>query len=174
MLRKLTKREIVLLSIFSVILFVTLFVNGWLSPYLNKRDKLMAERELLRGQWEEIQRYQGQEQELRQSIIKLEHDISVNNAKIPTMNTSHLYWEGVLQKAKGANVKVVLLQEGEWHQDGKVMTSSLSVTGSQEAIIQFLKNIKGLPYFYAINEGSLTKMDNEEYMALLSLNFPLK
>lgn len=170
-MRKLNKREMVLLSIFIGLLLITLFVNSWLTPYLNKRDELLLERENLQMQWEKISIYKDKETEIQKSIVRLEEEAKQMKEMVPNQHSSHKYWDSILQKAKASNVEVLTIQEGEIGSEAKTMTASLSIQGTFDATLKFIDNLKAMPYLYAVKEGSLTEVDGGDFITSLSLDF---
>lgn len=170
-MRKLNKREMVLLSIFIIFILVAMIVNSWLPSYLDNRDKLVLEREQLQSQWEEISQYINKEAEIQNSISLLDQENNKFRQMVPDGNSSHKYWETILKRAKESNVEVIAVQEGEKVGEEKTMNTSVSIQGSYDATMNFINNLNSLPYLYAVKEGRLTEVEGEKFLTTLSLDF---
>lgn len=170
-MRKLSKRELVLLSIFIIFILVALIVNSWLPSYLDNRNKLVLEREQLQSQWEEISQYINKEAEIRNSISRLDEENKKFRQMVPDGNSSHKYWETILKRAKESSVEVIAIQEGEKVAEEKTMNTTISIQGSFEGTMDFIDNMNSLPYLYAVKEGRLTEIEGENFLTTLSLDF---
>lgn len=170
-MRKLNKREMVLLSIFIIFILVALIVNSWLPSYLDNRNKLVLEREQLQSQWEEISQYINREAEIRNSISQLNEENDKFRQMVPDGNSSHKYWETILKRAKESSVEVIAIQEGEKVAEEKTMNTTISIQGSFEGTMDFIDNMNSLPYLYALKEGRLTEVEGGKFLTTLSLDF---
>lgn len=170
-MRKLNKREMVLLSIFIIFILVALIVNSWLPSYLDNRNKLVLEREQLQSQWEEISQYINREAEIRNSISQLNEENDKFRQMVPDGNSSHKYWETILKRAKESSVEVIAIQEGEKVAEEKTMNTTVSIQGSFEGTMDFIENMNSLPYLYALKEGRLTEVEGGKFLTTLSLDF---
>ncbi len=170
-MRKLNKRETVLLTIFIIFVLIALIVNSWLPSYLDNRNKLVIEREQLQSQWEEISKYINKETEIRNSISRLSEENNKFREMIPDGNSSHKYWDTILKRAKESNVEVIVMQEGEKVSEENTMNTSLSIQGSFEATMDFIERMNSLPYLYAVKDGRLTEVEGGEFITTLSLDF---
>lgn len=171
MVRKLNKRELVLLSIFIGLLLFALLKSAWLTPYLNKREELLLEREKLEKQWEEIKIYKGKEAVIRKSLSRLEQERNEFNQTILVQQSAHKYWESILKHANYADVEILTMQEGDFEADTQAMTATVNVQGNFAAILKFIDSMKKIPYVLAVKEGSITEVEGGVFTASLSIDF---
>lgn len=171
MVRKLNKRELILLFIFIGLLLFALLKNAWLTPYFANREELLLEREKLQQQWEEIEIYKGKEAVIRNSLSRLEQERNEFRQIILAQQSSHKYWESILQQANDADVEILTMQEGEFETENRAMTTAVNVQGNFAAILKFIDSVKKIPYVLAVKEGSITEVEGGVFTASLSMDF---
>lgn len=157
--RKLSKREQILLILFFSILIVVIGIEFLVTPSLDKITVLKSERADLQLQWDEIQSYKGTEDIMNSQIKELKLKTIELSQQLPPVYSSHLYWEFLNNNAERAGVNIVQIQEDEPDNKTNNRLIHLSFTGDFSETVTFIESINSMPYIHAISEGAFQSGD---------------
>ena len=170
MVKKFTKRERILLTLLFAIIFLFLVIDYWLLPSLNQLQELKKEEELLQMQLDEQKFYLSRKEQIKEKIEKLQQETDQLLESIYPAQSSHVYWDFILQKAEETNVEVVHFQEADGNQ-ANVLQGNIRVDAKYHQLVDFIEHLKSAPFAYAIKEGSILKSE-DGLTASLSFYFP--
>lgn len=165
---KLTKRERNLITIFVLLLLIVIALEWVMFPSMEKINGLKKQREDLQRQWEEIEAYLGTEEALAERSTHLSEKISELGKKLPTNQSSHLYWEYIQTSAEKHGVKIIRMQEDSVEGGANKRLIHFQANGKQGETIDFITHLQNMPYVHAINEMSIQRQD-EGIIANMSL-----
>jgi Tfp pilus assembly protein PilO len=163
--RKLTKRETVL--IFSLLMIMAIYAGFeyWYAPMAAQVKTLKAEKEQLAAEWEKVRSYAAQK-DIKKEIDRLNAEIAAVKERMLAENQSGIYWKKVLEKTASAKVTAALISEQET-ETGKLL--HFRVRGGHQAIYQFLQELEQIPYVHAVTEGDIRAGDTEAEAAFTVL-----
>lgn len=156
-MRKLSKRERILMILFFYILIVVIGIQWIVYPSLDKIKFLNNERSDLQLQWDEIKSYSETKEYLSSQIVELTKKTEELDKQLPSVQSSHLYWESINKSAKQSGVKIVQIQEDIPDNKTAKRLVHLSFTGGFSQTLAFIKALNTMPYINAISEGAFQR-----------------
>lgn len=168
-MKKLNKRERILLSVFLAVLLISFGVQFVLFPSLDKIKELINERAELQMKWNTIESLEGTEESLKMQTDKLKTENQEIGQQLPAAQASHLYWEFINKSVEQTGVELVQLQEEEPNYEENSRLIHLQLTGSVSQILSFIETMENMPYINAITEASIQET-NQLVTAVLTIN----
>lgn len=153
-MRKLNKREKIMLGVFLIFLVAALGTEYLLFPSLDKITMLKSERAELQQQWAEINFYVGSEEDIKGRIEKLTKETKAITEQLPSAESTHLYWEYINDSAKQSGVTVNQIQEDDMDKETNHHPISVVITGTFSEVTGFLEKLDSMPYLHATSEVS--------------------
>lgn len=155
-MRKLNKREKILFISFGLVLILYLVSTYWITPLMENMDKLAAEREQLRTEWQVISQWVGKESALNETITKQAAEAEQLKLKIPPVNQSALYWDALNRLALETGCTLIRIEEGkEAIKAGTPRTVTVAFSGAEASVMQFMGRLQTMSYVTAVKTGTL-------------------
>lgn len=158
-MRKLSKRERMLASVFFFILLIAIGIEFLVYPSLDKINRLKSERADLQLQRDQIEYFVGTEAEVMNQIKELKEQTNQLSKQLPSVQSSHLYWEWIEQQAEKSGVKIVQMQEEPPNLKNNDRLIHLSITGDFSNTVAFIEAMNRMPYIYALSEATFQSGD---------------
>ncbi|MBO8171968.1 MAG: hypothetical protein H0Z33_08760 [Bacillaceae bacterium] len=173
-MRRLTRRESVLITVLFILAAVYIITQYWYYPLLSEIKRLKAEKHQLLGKWETIQPSLGQEENIKQANHGLEHDINKLQDRLIPENASYLFWKEVRKLAEQSDANLTFVQEGNDERNSQSGSPvfkhvQLQVNGTFASIEGFMNTLKRMPWVYAVTEGKWSRQGEGEIIATFSL-----
>lgn len=169
-MRPLNKREKILIVSFFIVFLLYIVSTYWIRPLMQTIDNLQVERDQLKNEWDQISKWVGQENTLREKITALETAVNQEMDKVAPANQSALYWNAFNKIAGETGTTLTRMDEGKDQAAvGKTRVFTLGVSGSESAVLQFIARMQSMAYVTAVKTGTMDYTSDAAMMANLQL-----
>ncbi len=166
-MRKLSRRESILIILLIILSAVYLVSQYWYLPLLSEIKHLEIKREDLAQQWNRMQQSLSQKETLQQRNTLLDREIRELQEQMIPAHASFVLWEEIRELAEQSEVELTLLQEGS--SANQQFAVQFQVRGENGAVLTFINNMRNFPHVSVVTEGKMDFMSEDEVIASFSV-----